>query len=547
MPSKVKNKSPGTPKSNHPGNATAVSTQPGVESTGATPATGVATSDHPGNAAAASAQPSAADGGDQPPGVVSTPAASSLDGSDSSGSDTPPTQPATSRLDPTTSRTLGTAKSLTSARNVLHYSSFFDDLDKANTQDLDSLKRLRELFDKSKSNYALSEYILKEYLHGQSAGAFNITDAYLNEMRIELNNKLESLERNAQVDLKIVKDFNNNPHPGDEQNMATFAASQRLQNVLVAGVIRTQNTIDEIVTAYNQGKQKFNNITDTVVTADSSALPFWQDVSPARPRVPQKAKRNEYQSGDNQLVMEQGSLLGFADKVVKTEELNKSLATNPSSGPNLSIATIQNFKNVTVKDDECILSSKSYGITTGRFSKSVERKAMLFQDASGKVTDCSKNLTDAEQSETALKAAKMLLSNHPGGKEKIIIRAPSNSAEHVKIANKMYAAILFLQKNNPNLQQIEVVSTVKGCKVLNENATLEERDKFIEKHLMKALTKAPDAPDAKKMGDQERMNLRKFSRFKDEVRKTGRVFEPGDEAHIRDEKFEYDFKPASRS
>lgn len=113
--------------------------------------------------------------------------------------------------------------------------------------------------------------------------------------------------------------------------------------------------------------------------------------------------------------------------------------------------------------------------------------ARLEQDHQGKVSDVTADadyakLSDEQKSLVALKQAKMVLDNYEPGRTKEIV--VSGGDVNLDKANRVYAALLYLKRENPKLDGIAIISRVNGCEV-PKNMLVPDfvlRNRFIEEH-----------------------------------------------------------------
>ncbi|KTC65548.1 Uncharacterised protein (plasmid) [Legionella adelaidensis] len=193
-------------------------------------------------------------------------------------------------------------------------------------------------------------------------------------------------------------------------------------------------------------------------------------------------------------LMEQDSLLDFVDSLETASNLHDPVKEEGLS-LRTDIANAPYFKGIKIPETQVIYSRCNFGEDKDK----KPRIGKIVQNHRGVVSDRSTgNLTDDEKSLVAIKAAKMLLSNYPGYGE-IFITAPLSSHKDVVTqANKVYAAILLLQKDNPELANLKIVSLVKGCDGPGKNATPSQIDKFVNKHLKSIFPKAAKESDTLK-------------------------------------------------
>lgn len=161
------------------------------------------------------------------------------------------------------------------------------------------------------------------------------------------------------------------------------------------------------------------------------------------------------------LWMEQKGVLGFVDEKVNVDssEQPKAAAQVVNNSLEQSLPQETHYLGVKITEGEVIRSK-------GELPSGL--RGVLEQDHTGKVVDKTAYAMDrtdpnAEESMSndksviALKAAKMLLDNYKSDSGPVVIRG-----RDPQMAAKMYAAVLFLTKDNPLFKNLKIDSTVAG-------------------------------------------------------------------------------------
>jgi hypothetical protein len=184
-----------------------------------------------------------------------------------------------------------------------------------------------------------------------------------------------------------------------------------------------------------------------------------------------------------------GMLEGFTDR--KTTSPG-NVPDSPAVGP---VATILRtalpgnaiYEGQVLKEGEVIESSKKFAVApsaTPRAAASPDNViGTLVQDHTGKVTDITKNanlLQEKDLAMLALKQAQMMLTNYKPGDGDIIIEGSSNDKDQ---ANRVYAALLYLKENDPNVGKVAIKSHVPGCIKPTGWLTSQANREFIKVHL----------------------------------------------------------------
>ena len=136
---------------------------------------------------------------------------------------------------------------------------------------------------------------------------------------------------------------------------------------------------------------------------------------------------------------------------------------------------------------------------------------ILVQDHTGTVTDKtppSTKLAPQDQAVLALKQAKMLMDNYDPTKGDIVIRGGEKNAAQ---ARRVYAAMLYLQRENPSFKDIKIKCHVPGCQLDDKfyQSKASVKDDFIRENFETPLaggaSAKPDpilAAEVKKTGEE---------------------------------------------
>lgn len=167
----------------------------------------------------------------------------------------------------------------------------------------------------------------------------------------------------------------------------------------------------------------------------------------------------------NLLMENPGGILSFTDEVMDQHDLRYGV---PEMGETVDLSLEQSlnslqysygnvgFRGVRVEPGEIV---RSYKVYDSDADHTVTGVALLEQDSNGKVSNrSSRTLNDAEQTEVALKQAQMFLSNYMPGRGDAIMRG-----KNPEMASRVYAAILFLKDQHPELKNIKIKCWVKDC------------------------------------------------------------------------------------
>lgn len=243
-----------------------------------------------------------------------------------------------------------------------------------------------------------------------------------------------------------------------------------------------------------------------------------------------KNQMDKYLQTANMLMQVQGSLSShFTDAVVGSKTAESSQDINPKPG-NTVLNQENNSENKT-KYKGIHLSKGQYIESKATFDPN--RTARIRQDYNNRVsdhTDYNKNrLSSDEKSLVALKMAKMMMTNYYPKGGKIIISGTDPDMGH-----KVFASLLLLKKNSPELKGVKIESRVPGC----EGPGIKDitNNRYIEKHIGGI---NPNEQKANKEDVQKTIKTRLVA-IKDEKKGLKRLFKPKQYEKNQDKKIETD-------
>lgn len=243
---------------------------------------------------------------------------------------------------------------------------------------------------------------------------------------------------------------------------------------------------------------------------------IYQKLEKARQVVPQNAKKalpdkevSLMSRPLDEFIMSDEDALEFKHKVVDEENFKKdlpaNLKTSEQEGNKLqtSEGMQADFKGVKLENNQCIQSYVDFGD---------KKYGLLKQNHRGTVIDMSSSdLDSAQKTRVAMEQAQMLLINWRPGSGNIIIRGQNSD-----MANKVYAALLFLKHSHPALENIVIKSHVANCTGPKKSKSAETQ--FINQHLGSEKKGALPKDLREAIKDETAESIRRHAFFKQAVR-----------------------------
>jgi hypothetical protein len=251
---------------------------------------------------------------------------------------------------------------------------------------------------------------------------------------------------------------------------------------LLKAIEDVNQKIEQMQKDYSKADAANKSVVDQQLAIAAKAL---QDAQVLMPLIKKRIADN---LGNKFMEQESSLAQKFTDELLPKNK--DAAASTPAAklatgvAVSTTIAVKVTYKRVLLTEDVVIRSTAVFTPPTP--GGPPERKGILIQDSTGKVTDKTPQdtkLTSAESALMALKQAKMLLENYKPGSGDIVI-----TGEDKDQANRVFAALLFLKEKNPLFAKVKVRSFVPDCEgpqssISSALSFKSATNIFIEKHL----------------------------------------------------------------